>query len=58
MARWLKWPGPGEFRGEGEWKKIPEPEDDPEQFKYWAWCKETGYLPVREQDDEPGRDEK
>ncbi len=36
--------GPGEFRGEGTWTKI-DPKNA-QQVKYWAWCKETGHLPV------------
>lgn len=37
-------PGPGEYRGEGPWVEI-DPKN-PQQLKYWAWCKETGHLPA------------
>jgi hypothetical protein len=39
--RWIKVPGPGDFRGEGEWKTIEEagcPLAD------WEWNRETAYL--------------
>ena len=45
LTRWIKVPGPGQFRGEGEWKDIREagcPDAD------WEWNRETGYLPTHE----------
>ena len=40
---YVRWPGPGEFRGEGEWREC--------ELDYYEWCLETGYLPVKEKDD-------
>lgn len=43
--KWIKVPDPGEFRGEGEWKRIAEAgcsESD------WEWNRQTGYLPTHE----------
>jgi hypothetical protein len=48
--RWIKVPGPGDFRGEGEWKTIEEagcPLAD------WEWNRETAYLPTHEGDTPP-----
>ena len=43
--KWIMVPGPGQFRGEGEWKRIAEAgcsESD------WEWNRQTGYLPTHE----------
>jgi hypothetical protein len=55
MIRWLKIPGPGEFRGEGNWWKIEDLKDC--SVEDWEWNVETGYLPTHE-GDEPPKEEK
>ncbi len=55
MPKWIKVPGPGEFRGEGQWFEIDEKKRG--QLEEWEHCRKTGYLPVREQDEKPGDDE-
>jgi hypothetical protein len=43
--KWIRMPGPGEMRGEGDWKRIEEvgcAEAD------WAWNVETKYLPTHQ----------
>ena len=45
MTRYyVKIPGPGEFRGEGEWVEC-----ELEEYEHFL---ETGYLPVMEEDDD------
>lgn len=51
MTKWIKRPGPGQFRGEGQWEKIPEHSSAAQD--YWDYCKASGYLPTREQDTKP-----
>ena len=40
-TRWVREPGPGQFRGEGEWKPFTGSDDE------WEWLVRTGYLPTR-----------
>lgn len=49
-AKWLKRPGPGQFRGDGEWRRIG---DDADALGFWEHCKATGYLPTHEGDAPP-----
>jgi hypothetical protein len=55
VARWIKLPGPGEFRGEGEWFNFDELAP-----KGWSWeeLQSTKYLPTVEQDTKPNKDYK
>lgn len=60
MKRWIKFPGPGQVRGEGEWREVDPkaryPEEDVGRLspnEYWEWCRESGYLPTAEQDEVP-----
>lgn len=41
-TRWVKIPGPGEFRGEGEWKVFDGTEDD------WQYLQFSAFLPTFE----------
>lgn len=43
--KWIKVPGPGEFRGEGEWCKV---EDVGCTEADWEHIQRTGWLPVYE----------
>ena len=42
-TKWIRNPGPGEFRGKGVWVKT-----QPEDVYFWHFCQETGYLPTHE----------
>jgi hypothetical protein len=46
----VRWPGPGQYRGDGEWKRIREVKVTPEE---WENFKATGYLPTHEGDEPP-----
>jgi len=48
--KWVKQPGRGQFRGEGEWMKL---EDTGYLEDAWHRYRQTGYLPTAEQDDKP-----
>jgi len=48
--KWIKIAGPGDFRGEGEWRKIEDVNCSPED---WDINLKTSFLPVAEQDDKP-----
>jgi hypothetical protein len=50
MTKWIKWPAPGQFRGEGEWLRL---ENAPCSEAYWYDCHDTGYLPTHEGDQPP-----
>jgi len=57
MTRWIKIPGPGQFRGEGKWRSVEECYTDdgriyPERAEA-IWKKAQGYLPTREQETRP-----
>ena len=51
MSIWIKVPGPGQFRGEGEWKEVGVDIEctDAELLL----LKETNYLPFQETDRRP-----
>jgi hypothetical protein len=49
--RWIKWPQPGQIRGEGKWE-----ESTPITSDYFEHCKRTGWLPTAEQDEKPDDD--
>jgi hypothetical protein len=55
--RWIKIPGPGEFRGEGLWLLEPAVRtfegDWLKGDAAWDYCRSTGYLPTHEGDDPP-----
>ncbi len=45
--RWVKYPGPGEFRGEGEWMPVESINFlDTTVDEGWQYLKETNYLPT------------
>lgn len=46
--RWVRVPGPGEFRGEGTWTKVTPAVISDEDY---AYCERTGYFPVAERFD-------
>lgn len=48
MKRWIKFPQPRQFRGEGKWEEVT-----PDTEEYYEYCKATGYLPTVEQDEVP-----
>jgi hypothetical protein len=48
MRRFYKNPGPGQFRGEGEWVEAKTPQE----IKFWEHCRDTEWLPVKTEDDE------
>jgi hypothetical protein len=50
VTKWVRIPGPGEFRGEGEWRTIAEARMTESE---WQEVKDTGYLPVHEGDEPP-----
>ena len=51
--KWIKVPGPGEFRGCGKWVKL---EDSIYSLSDFGYCTETHYLPTAEQDEKPTED--
>lgn len=50
MTKWVRYPGPGEFRGEGKWERIEDVGADEGLWKVWQ---ETGFLPTHEGDKPP-----
>lgn len=45
---WIKMPGPGEFRGSGEWYAVEDNHNIPGlNQKYWQDYHDTGFLPVK-----------
>jgi len=58
VTRWIKIPGPGQFRGEGEWRTLEECCTD-ENGRFWmdryesVWKQAQGYLPTCEQETKP-----
>jgi len=53
VTKWIRYPGPGEFRGEGEWHSIDDLGVSEEKF---AEYKESGFLPTHEGDAPPPKD--
>lgn len=51
VKRWIKQPGPGQFRGEGEWQEFEGTEAD------WEWYRTHDYLPIHEGEKPPEGDE-
>jgi hypothetical protein len=45
MRKWIKVPGPGQFRGEGTWQTIEEAGC---ALLDWEWNRESHYLPTHE----------
>lgn len=50
MRKWIRLPGPGQFRGEGDWVEIGESAED---LEAWRIHRETGFLPTAEQEEKP-----
>lgn len=48
--RWIKWPGPGQIRGEGEWREISTLALG---LADWKSINASGYLPTHEGDETP-----
>lgn len=46
---WIKMPGPGQFKGEGNWFLAA----NIISFKFYQECKKTDYLPTFEGDEPP-----
>lgn len=59
MTRWIKIPGPGQFRGEGRWTSIEDccynVKDSPDYEKILndTWEINRKLLPTREQETKP-----
>lgn len=51
MTRWVKDPGPGQMRGEGDWIRFEGTDED------WKWLRDSKFLPTREQGDQPKPEE-
>lgn len=49
--RWVKYPNPGQFRGDGDWIPFTGTEDE------WEYLLTTNYLPVKDQDEKPSDDD-
>lgn len=49
-TKWLKWPGPGEIRGEGQWRTI---QDWGCSEETWRFYRDTQYVPTFEGDAPP-----
>lgn len=43
--KWIKVPDPGEFRGEGKWRRT---KDIGCSVMDWNWIRDTGWLPTHE----------
>jgi hypothetical protein len=54
MTRWIKIPGPGQFRSQGEWREVNE--ENKSEVQYWEYCRTSGWLPVHESDEKPDPD--
>jgi hypothetical protein len=50
MAKWIKVPGAGEFRGEGEWVEARDSGYTEEEVRA---IEESNFLPVVESDEKP-----
>jgi hypothetical protein len=50
MKKWIKFPKPGQFRGEGEWTDI---EWTTWTLDDWEHNKLSNYLPWKEQEEKP-----
>ena len=45
--RWVKIPGPGQFRGHGEWRPLAEVKHpDQDEDTLWEWLILTSHLPT------------
>lgn len=44
MRRFYKWPGPGQLRGEGEWREAKTADE----IKQWEDWRDTGFVPTKE----------
>ena len=44
QQRWVKVPGPGEFRGEGKWIKLDRYTNEPDEV--WEEIKDGNWLPI------------
>ena len=58
MSRWVKIPGAGEYRGEGEWVDYEDychsqGYSDEQIRTNWNYLRNTNYLPSKEQEDKP-----
>ena len=54
MARWIKIPVPGQFRGEGEWVNVDANKANQRAFEAdYEWAKETGFVPTHEGETPP-----
>lgn len=59
MKKWIKIPGPGQFRGEGIWTEVDEaPDPDKHQpgtplLGDYLGCLITGYFPTHEGEEPP-----
>lgn len=51
MPKWIREPEPGQFRGEGDWRKVVE--SNPQDLEWFEHCKRTSYLPTFEGNDPP-----
>lgn len=49
-TKWVRYPGPGEYRGEGTWRTIA---DAGVTAAEWEEIKDTGWLPTHEGDEPP-----
>ena len=49
--KWVKVPGPGQYRGEGEWIEVDDKNFS--DLEGWKHHRETGFLPTAEQDKKP-----
>jgi len=52
MKRWIKWPGPGQMRGDGDWIEFDGSEED------WEWFSTHDYVPIHVGDKAPEGEEK
>ena len=64
MKKWVKMPGPGQFRGEGKWVEVagkftmnnglmPAFMGSTVNEDFYDYCVKTNYLPTSEQDEKP-----
>lgn len=51
--RWIRMPGPGQFRGQGTWYRL---ESTGHTVKDYEYIKQTGYLPTYEGEIAPDED--
>lgn len=50
LTKWIKVPGPGEYRGQGVWKSIEDAKCSEED---WQYNVDTGYLPTAHCEEKP-----